>query len=511
MQNDSLDVLFIEPNSSLASYQGLAKDYAAIETPTWSLLLAQSCRAKGFKVGILDSNSERLTPEQVANRVVEYNPRFVCYVVYGQTPNSGTTNMSGAVEEARRIKLLSPETIISIVGSYPSALPKETLLYGCFDIVLLNEGVYALHNLLATKFSDINSVGRVKGIGYNFGGGPVLNEPERLVPTERMDIDLPGYAWDLLPYRVKPFDLYRAHFWHTNYSTTDRTPFAAIYTSLGCQFKCDFCMINILNRTKNGDEYSAANFSGMRFWSPEFIFQEFKKLKEVYGVSNIRISDEMFFLNKKYYVPLLNKIVDADLGLNMWAYSRVDTCKEDQLALFKKAGINWLALGIEAANQTIRREITKGAFEDVDIRAVTKSIQNAGIGVVGNFIFGLPNETLANLQESLDLCFELLPEFANFYCAAALPGSPLYNIAIKEGWDLPKTFAGYSFNSYECLPLPTKHLKAKEVLEFRDEAWMSYNTDKRFLDLVERKFGGKAANNILDQSKVKLKRRLLEV
>ena len=26
-----------------------------------------------------------------------------------------------------------------------------------------------------------------------------LTPPEKIVPQERMDIDLPGYAWDLLP------------------------------------------------------------------------------------------------------------------------------------------------------------------------------------------------------------------------------------------------------------------------------------------------------------------------
>ena len=44
------DVLFINPPSDKYIYQDLAKDYTAIETPTWSLLLAQSMRSFGFKV-----------------------------------------------------------------------------------------------------------------------------------------------------------------------------------------------------------------------------------------------------------------------------------------------------------------------------------------------------------------------------------------------------------------------------------------------------------------------------
>ena len=39
----------------------------------------------------------------------------------------------------------------------------------------------------------------------------------KIVPEDRMDIDLPGYAWDLLPYKEKPLDLYRSHFWHSEF------------------------------------------------------------------------------------------------------------------------------------------------------------------------------------------------------------------------------------------------------------------------------------------------------
>ena len=82
-----------------------------------------------------------------------------------------------------------------------------------------------------------------------------------------MDIDLPGYAWDLLPYDKNPLDLYRAHFWHTGFSHENRTPFAKIYTTLGCRFSCDFCMINILNRVNNDEDINSSHSSVMRGWN----------------------------------------------------------------------------------------------------------------------------------------------------------------------------------------------------------------------------------------------------
>ena len=56
-----------------------------------------------------------------------------------------------------------------------------------------------------------------------------INSSEKIVPNDRMDIDLPGYAWDLLPYKEHPLDLYRAHFWHAEFSHEKQTPFAAIW------------------------------------------------------------------------------------------------------------------------------------------------------------------------------------------------------------------------------------------------------------------------------------------
>ena len=53
-----MDVLLINPDSSAKAYQDLAKVFSAIEPPTWSLLLAESCRSKGFGVGILDCDAE---------------------------------------------------------------------------------------------------------------------------------------------------------------------------------------------------------------------------------------------------------------------------------------------------------------------------------------------------------------------------------------------------------------------------------------------------------------------
>jgi anaerobic magnesium-protoporphyrin IX monomethyl ester cyclase len=502
-----MDVLLISPDSSSKAYQGLATVYSAIEPPTWALLLAESCRAKGFGVGIMDCDAERLTLAQAVSRTQTLKPKLVLFVVYGQNPNSGTTSMIGALALAQALKDAGFGAPLGFVGSHVSALPKDVLRHDCVDIVLLNEGVYALHELLASNRAG--DLATIKGIGYKPAPQElVLNPPQRIVPQERMDEDLPGYAWDLLPYKEKPLDLYRAHFWHAGFDHQKRTPFAAIYTSLGCQFGCDFCMINILNRTNNDDGINAGDSRGMRFWSPGWVRREMRKLADM-GVKSLRISDEMFFLNRKYYVTILENAITDEFGFNMWTYSRVDTVRRDTLDLFKRAGVNWLALGVEAGNQLVRQEVSKGSFKDVNIRDICKVVQDSEINIIANYIFGFPDDTIETMQETLDLALELNTEMANMYPCQALPGSPMYHLAKAKGWQLPDTYEGYAFLSYECQPLPTKHLQSSEVLKFRDEAWQEYFTNPAYLDLLENRFGQTERLNVEDMARIPLKRKLL--
>ena len=508
-----IDVLFVNPGDSKKIYQELSDKYSAIEPPTWSLLLAKSCQSRGYKVGILDCNAENLTNEEVYVRIEKSNPRLICFVVYGQNVNAGTTSMKGAVTISNFIKKKT-KRLISYVGSHVQALPIESLKKEkSIDFVFTNEGVYALWNILKLGNIAVKDLKDIKGIAYRDENNKIVfNKSEIVVPNDKMDEHLPGYAWELLPYKNKPFDLYRSPMWHAEYLEENRSPYAAIQTSLGCQFKCSFCMINIINRNDNKEIGVANTYSNMRYWSPEFIIKEFDKLLS-YGVKTIKITDEMFLLNPKYYKPLCEMLAERNKNdsLKMWAYSRVDTVKRQEvLNLVRKAGIKWFALGIESGDKNVRLEVSKGKFEDVDVNKVIQQVQNADIEVMGNYIFGLPGDTKERMQKTLDLSVELNTMGWNAYAATALPGSELYKLATDKGLDLPVNYEGYSFHSYEALPLSNENLTAAEILKFRDEAFYKYHTSQKFLEKVSKKFGKIAIDNIKAMTKLKLKRKILE-
>ena len=114
------------------------------------------------------------------------------------------------------------------------------------------------------------------------------------------------------------------------------------------------------------------------------------------------------------------------------------------------------------------------------------------------------------MQKTLDLSFELCTLGWNGYAAMALPGSELYKDALEKGYNLPNDYEGYSFHSYSTVPLPTKSLEPFEILKFRDDAFKKYFSYKPFLEKIEKKFGIKAKENIIEMNKVTLKRKIIE-
>ena len=507
-----IDALFVVPGNAKGVYQALSDDYSAIETPTWALLLAESCRSVGYNVKILDITAEKLSHKNAVDRIIEINPKFIVFVVYGQNVNAGTTNMSGAVALSSFIKSNKINSPIIYIGSHVQALPTDTLeKESSIDIICTNEGVYSLRSLLNLEKINPVALSKVKGIGYRDFDKVILTPAEKVVPQERLDIDLPGYAWDLLPYEEKPFDLYRSPMWHAEYNFNHRSPYAAIQTSLGCQFKCEFCMINIINRDDNDPIGVAGNYNSMRYWSTGFIIKEFDKLIKM-GVKTIRIVDEMFLLNPKYYIPLCEQLSERnkDDSLRMWAYSRIDTIRRPGiLNLVRQAGIKWLALGIESGDKAIRLEVSKGKFDDVNISQVIENVHDADIEVMANYIFGLPSDTKETMKKTFDLSKDLCTAGWNTYAAMALPGSQLYKTAIEKQYTLPEDYAGYSFHAYNTQPLPTEFLTPEEVLEYRDQCFTDYHLYEPFLRKIENKFGIDAVENIKIMTKVKLKRKIL--
>jgi radical SAM superfamily enzyme YgiQ (UPF0313 family) len=422
---------------------------------------------------------------------------LVVLVVYGFQPSASTQNMDCANETARSIRRRAPGAKILFTGTHPAALPGRTLAdEEAIDFVCDGEGPRTIAQVAVGVQAGRTDYKSIPGLWYRHGGVIMRSGAAALMDESTLNEEMPGAAWDLLP-----MDKYRAHNWHAFENIAERSPYASIHTSLGCPYRCTFCCIN-----------APFGKSSYRMWAPALVGAELELLVREHGVRNVKFVDEMFVLNKAHVLGVCDEIDRRGLGkhLNIWAYARVDTVKDEFLDRMRKSGFRWLALGIESASKHVRDGVEKGRFGSEEILKTVRKVQATGINVIGNYIFGLPDDTAESMRATLDLALEANCEFANFYSAMAYPGSTLYKLALQKGWRLPDSWIGYSQHSYETTPLPTETLTSAEVLAFRDEAFKEYFYSTSYLDMVRRKFGDAAVENIGKMLAHPLRRKLLE-
>ncbi|MBI5741896.1 MAG: B12-binding domain-containing radical SAM protein [Nitrospirae bacterium] len=493
------DVLFIHPGDHKKTYQDLSKEFTAVATPAWTLLLADYTRRKGYTTAIYDVNVEGWD-ENEANRLLSnYNPGLVVLMVYGHNPSASTQTMPAAGRIAADIKRYNRDVPIAMGGTHPSALPERTIMEEDVDYVIQGEGAYTVEGLLRCMKGK-GDIKNVKGLWYRGAGGASFTSPAELINNP--DEELENYAWDLLP----DIRNYRAHNMHCfqdfeksgkdDFSDV-RTPYVAMNTSLGCPYSCSYCCIN-----------AVFGKPGIRYWSLERVMSWIDTLVNRYGVRNIRLDDELFLLSPARIERFCDLITERGYDLNFWVYGRVDTIRESLLKKLKKAGVNWICLGIESANEKVRQDVNKNIRRDV--KHTVQMIQSHDIYVLGNYMFGLPEDNMDTMRETLEQAMDLNCEFVNFYTVMAFPGSGLYETACGNKWGLPESWGGFSQHGYDTQPLPTKYLPAGDVLKFRDEAFYKYYSNPEYQGMIGNKFGGRVKRHIEKMLDIKIRRRLIE-
>ena len=210
----------------------------ACEPPVWSGIIAKYLQNRGFSVRILNANADRLSPEQAANEIVKANPLLTAMVIYGHHPSASTQTMPGASATSKIVKQKAPDMKIMMLGGHVAALPERTLREEAVDFTAMGEGVHTLTKLLQLlKSGSSSGYADVPGLLYRENGEIRRGGLDELMKD--LDKDIPSLAWDLLD-----MSKYRAHNWHCFGFTDERQPYASIYTTLGCTFKCTFCCIN---------------------------------------------------------------------------------------------------------------------------------------------------------------------------------------------------------------------------------------------------------------------------
>lgn len=483
-----IDLLLVNAPGRERIYQTLGDDLSAIEPPVWAAMIATYMRNLGFSVAILDANGLGITSVETAARIGDAGATLTAFVVYGHQPSASTQSMPGARAVHSLVQKYYPRLKTLFMGTHPSALPERTMREESCDFVCQGEGPYTLRDLIPAIKSGTKDFSKVNGLWYWNEWKPVSTPEAPLI--QNLDQEIPGLAWDLLP-----MDRYRAHNWHCFQDINHRQPYVALYTSLGCPFKCTFCCIN-----------APFGGAGIRYFSPDWVVNQLDLLARDYGVKNVKIEDEMFVLNPNHVIGICDKINERKLDLNIWAYARIDTVQDKFLEKLRGSGFTWLGIGIESASRYVRDGVNK-SFGRKDIADIIKRIHDADINVGANYIFGLPDDNLQTMQDTLDLAMELNTAWANFYCAMAYPGSPLYQMAKEKNVQLPDDWIGYSQHSYETFPLATDFVSNSEVIRFRDAAFQTYFGSEKYQKMIADRFGQPVLQHIKKMRSHKLKRK----
>ena len=332
------------------------------------------------------------------------NRQLVDHIVAQQADAVGITCLTAfyreVVDLSRQLKQAGQTVIIG--GVHPTFLPRQTLDDSNCDYVVLGEGELALARLAQNGFVN-------DGIPGVYARADLADD--RVSPTKAERIDdldqIPFPDWEQLDPRSYPKAPHGA--------VAKDYPIGVVTTTRGCPYACTFCASpRFYDRT-------------IRFRTPENVIAEITYLVDRFGVREIHFEDDNFTLRRAHAEALCRRILESGLRIS-WACPngvRADTIDEALLRLMKASGCYWLAYGIESANQTILDTIQKN--ERIDTMA--KSIEltaRAGIASQGFFVFGLPGETAATIDESIRFAKRSKLSRALFLILDILPGSELW-------------------------------------------------------------------------------------
>ncbi len=310
------------------------------------------------------------------------------------------------------IKKYHPEAKIVLGGTMTSAIPSFMLKNTEADIVVFSEGEITIKNLISAleKKADLKNV---KGISYKPQDKIHKNPPQPLI--KNLD-EIPFPNWDLFP--TQSYLNNHPHWLRTN-SKIDLTETRnmAIITARGCPFSCHYC---------------SKMFHSFRTRSIKNIIEEIKLLKKKYQINYLTIYDQLTSINKKRIYDFSQAILKEKLNINWRCTLRVDLVDLALLKQMKKAGCLSITFGIETGSQKILNNMNKKVTVE-QAKKVLSWCRDLNLYIDCSYMFGYPGETEETVRETIEFCKKTGQKNIQPLYTAALPNTPLYNLAIKKG------------------------------------------------------------------------------
>jgi len=295
------------------------------------------------------------------------------------------------------IKKENPECHIILGGSLVSSVPELIMNNTKADYAVIGEGELTLIELMdfLSKNEYALPVRKIKGLIWKKSESKMVVNQAR---EQMMNLDAVPFqdfsVW-------KRFD-------------NGFIPEIFLSYSRGCPSNCSFCF-----RT----------MPKLRYKSVERVKNEIEYLKK-WKFKMAWWNDLTFLADKDFIFCLLEEAFSV-YDFNWCCFSRVTGIDLPILKAMKKRNCNIINFGIEAMNDDILNSYRKGITKGDTMRAINLT-REAGIKCGGLFMVGALKETKKSLQNLIDFCKEF-KEITRVKYLSIIPGTSLYNQAIKEG------------------------------------------------------------------------------
>lgn len=219
---------------------------------------------------------------------------------------------------------------------------------------------------------------------------------------------------------------------------------AAIITSRGCAYDCAFC----------GGARGLNKDISIRMKDVESVKHEIAEICDLYpDLKSIRILDDLFLRNETS-ISQAADIFQEFSQLHWRGMVHVLSLIKclDKIQLLKNCNCKELFVGIESGSNTIRKRINK--LGDISsVISVIRELLIHGIDVKGYFMYGFPDETQEDMEETYKLACELRnisekcegtfrPSVFQF---RPYHGTRLYNEILEKGIDIPNCHYNSSY------------------------------------------------------------------
>ncbi|MFB3055918.1 MAG: radical SAM protein [Ignavibacteriaceae bacterium] len=380
--------------------------------PLGTLYAAAYMRSKGYEVSLFDTNLKK-SPDEIVLALKEEKPKYL--VIFDDGFNYLTkmclTNMREAAFRLTELGKKADCTVI--VSSSDSTDHYDMYLAKGADYVILGEAEITLGELINNLEEENSELQNVQGLVY------ILNQ--KTINTGRRDIikdldSIPMPAWDLVDINsYKSIWLGNHGFFSLNIATTR-----------GCPFKCNWCAKPIY-----GNRYNTR--------SPENVVEEIMQLINNYSVNHFWICDDIFGLKPRWVQRFRNLVKQKSLKFTYKIQSRVDLLlQEDTIDALAESGAETVWVGAESGSQKILDAMEKGTTVE-QIHSATKLLKSKGIKTAFFLQFGYLGETKNDIQQTIDMVLELLPDDIGISVSYPLPGTVFYEkvkdeLKTKANW-----------------------------------------------------------------------------